>query len=951
MPSRGKRWPAPVVGLALVALVATPFVAASRRGDAPEEEATSAREPARETEAEPLGPLDAPVLGTEEVAFTDGRNHLVVELPNDLVEVGGGGTLLGTGDRTSLDDLSLLAEGGEIVTDAQGRTWVRRAGDTSTPAVVSSGEIPAVLADLPDTDVLRVDATHFVLTTSLDEAAVAAIPGVVGVEQDQAASLAGTNDPQFDNQWALENRGDRYVVQPGDATAGSDMRATAAWRASRGRDVVVAVIDTGVDFSHPDLAGSAWTNPGEVCGNGIDDENNGYVDDCNGWDFYRNDSSVYSPGDHTHGTNVSGVIAATTGNGIGIAGAAPEAKIMALQISNQSSLSLSTAAAAINYAVDNGADVINASWGGSGYTSSLLTAVNRARDAGVVMAVASGNAGVNTDVQPFYPAAFTHPNIVSVGASTPSDGMAYFSNYGATSVDLFAPGWYVLTTMPGNGYGYVSGTSFSAPYVAAALALMLARDPSLTPTAARDKLIATATDRNAFVGRSISGGRLDAEAATDTMPLAVSHSFTGFDALDDLGQTTAVYTVADPAALPAGALGYRVTVATQDAGAAVGVAEEPLAYTLPDGTTGLAVTDAEGEAFLSVESFDAAAIAGGAPLGISTELPGGTYALVVELVDLASMTAVGRPHAVVYDVAYTGGNDTPPDPTPPPPVPTTTTIAPPVTSPPPTAPPATAPPATTPPVGSPPATSPPVTSPASPPATSPAPSPAPTPATTPPTTVATPTLPPITVPLQPIPHKPSGFDGFPLDGGARLVWNAPSGTTPAGYRIYRDGEFVAQTANRAVVLGGLQNGAQYIFSVSAYSTGGESARSRSIFVTPLAPTPPTQPPYVAPTTAPPAPPVTEPPTEEVAPPVTQPPAEEEAPPEDDAPPTPRTFQVSPDHGTGDGGTRVSIVVPELADAEVLAVFFDGRAQRLEYQIGATVTITTRPHVAGTLDVE
>ncbi len=960
VPPRSKRWLAPVAGLVLGALVATPFALAIDKG-APADDASGPPEREAEAEAEQLGPLDEPVLGTEPVEFGDGRNHLVVELPDELVEVTDG-TLLGTGDRTRLPDLSLLVGADEIVTDAEGRTWIRGGTASPTETLVSSSEIPTVLAELPDTDVVRIDATHFALTTSLDEDAVSAIPGVVAVSPDEAATVSGTNDPQFANQWALENRGDRYVAQPGDATAGSDIRAAGAWRASRGRDVVVAVIDTGVDFSHPDLENAAWTNPGEVCGNGIDDERNGFVDDCNGWDFYRNDSTVWSAGDHPHGTNVAGVVAATAGNGVGIAGAAPEAKIMALQVSNGPTISFSAAAAAINYAVANGADVINASWAGSRYTLELLAAVNRAADAGVVMAVASGNNAVNTDLNPFYPAAFVNSNIISVGASTPSDRMAYFSNYGANSVDLFAPGWYVLTTTTGAGYGYGSGTSFAAPYVAGTLALMLALDPALTPVEAHARLIDTATDGGAFAGRSVSGGRLDAEAATRSVTLPVSHSFSGFDAFDDLGQLGTVNTVAEPGVLPASALGYRVTVATQDAGVAVGVADEPVAYTLPGGATGVARTDEAGEALLSADAgFDPGAIARDA-LGISTELPAGTYALVVELIDLASKATVGHPHAVVYDVRYTGGNDTPPDPTPPPPVPSTPTTTPSETTPPDTTAPESTPSETTPPETTPPETTPPDSTPSetapsdttapdttAPPETTP---PETTPPETTPPTAPAPTLTPTTVPLPKIPAKPTKLKGVALDGAARLQWAPGKGTTPTGYRVWRDGKVVAQTTNAEIVLGGLVNGRRYRFAVSAYNTGGESKRTGTVAVTPLAPLPPTAPPYVAPTTAPAAPPVTEP-AADTTPPTTAPPdsTPPDTTPPTTAPETARRFELSPDRGTADGGTRVSIAVPDIGAEEVLAVFIGSRAQRLEYQSGGTVAVTTRPHTAGTFDVE
>ena len=475
----------------------------------------------------------------------------------------------------------------------------------------------------------------------------------------------------------------------------------------------------------------------------------------------------------------------------------------------------------------------------------------------------------------------------------------------------------------------------------------------------------TAARRPAFAGRGVSGARLDAEAAAASVTLPVTHTFSGFDAFDDVGQIGLVTTVASAAALPASSVAFRMTLATRTPEGVFGVAREPIAYTLPDGTTGVVTTDDRGDAVVAGDGgFDPALALGGAPLGVATELPAGSYALVVELVQLPGMTSVGRPQAVVYDVAYTGSNDTPADPVPPPPA---TPGAPPTTAPAGSAP-STAPPPTTPAAGpeTPPSTTPattPAASPTTPATTAPAPPTTnapeapPAPATTspaapgapvtaaPPSTATPPEQPapqppavpvpttepdtsPTTAPLPAIPARPFALDGTALDRGVRLTWQPGPGAAPTGYRVWRDGQFAAQTAGTHIELHGLTNGRAYQFAVSAYSPGGESARSTPFTLAPAAPT-----------RAAPEPPSGEPvPTTAPAPTTTAGHSDTRA-------------VVVPDHGPAGGGTHVSISAAELAAHEVLAVFIGGSAQRLDHHFGTTVGITTRPHVAGTFDVE
>jgi subtilisin-like proprotein convertase family protein len=274
---------------------------------------------------------------------------------------------------------------------------------------------------------------------------------------------------------------------------------------------VTAVIDTGVDYTHPDLASNIWTNTDEVAGNGIDDDGNGFVDDVRGWDFVNNDSDPMD--DNGHGTHVAGTIGAVGNNGIGVTGVAWTASIMPLKFLDQSgSGSLSDAIKAIQYARVNGAKIINASWGGGGFSSALQSAITQFITSGGLFVAAAGNEATNNDVTPSYPA--NYQGVISVGASTRTDTRASFSNYG-TSVDVFAPGQSILSTLPGNRYGSLSGTSMATPQVAGALALLWGQNPTLSATTISQALI-NSTD-NVLRASNSTHGRINVGAAATSL--------------------------------------------------------------------------------------------------------------------------------------------------------------------------------------------------------------------------------------------------------------------------------------------------------------------------------------------------------------------------------------------------------------------------------------------------
>lgn len=303
---------------------------------------------------------------------------------------------------------------------------------------------------------------------------------------------------------------------------GIDINIVPAWKkydAKTGkRQVVVALIDTGVDIGHPELTGSIWTNQGEIPGDGIDNDGNGYIDDVYGWNFYDNNAQVFTGTDDNHGTHSAGTIAAAR-NGVGTVGICDPAyvKIMVIKILGTSSGvgKVSNVVKAIRYAQANGASICNLSFGTTKYSEELYQAI---KDSGMLFVVAAGNGdasgkGYSIDEQPMYPASFELDNIISV-ANLRFDGqLDGASNYGAKSVDLAAPGNYILSTVTGNEYAYMSGTSMAAPMVAGTAAMLYSYDASLSLMDVRSRILQSARPLESLSGKVATGGMLDAGAA------------------------------------------------------------------------------------------------------------------------------------------------------------------------------------------------------------------------------------------------------------------------------------------------------------------------------------------------------------------------------------------------------------------------------------------------------
>jgi subtilisin family serine protease len=337
------------------------------------------------------------------------------------------------------------------------------------------------------------------------------------------ASSATMNDPFFDQLWALRNT--TQIVRGTSGTAGADIAIASAWDLTTGSPAAsVAVIDSGVAAGHPDLRGQIATSSGERPANGIDDDANGYIDDVAGWDFVGDDPA---PDDaNGHGTHVAGTIAARGNDAIGIVGVAPTTQIMPLRVLDATgSGTLADVLSAYGYAARSGARVVNLSLGGE-------TASRAERDAiatapGVLFVAAAGNGGSdglgdNNDVAGEYPCNYDLPNVVCVGASDRDDRLASFSNYGAASVDLAAPGMDILSDQPLSStgaaqYAFSTGTSMATPHVAGVAALAFALRASATVAAVKQALLDGTATRSALVGRTVSGGRLDARRTLELL--------------------------------------------------------------------------------------------------------------------------------------------------------------------------------------------------------------------------------------------------------------------------------------------------------------------------------------------------------------------------------------------------------------------------------------------------
>ena len=341
-----------------------------------------------------------------------------------------------------------------------------------------------------------------------------AAPWVAPPPDDAILPAALPQDPSFASQWALQNIGQTGGV------IGVDVNATRAWDVTTGsRSVVVAVIDSGIDLTHPDLAANLWRNPREIAGNGLDDDGNGFVDDIHGWNFVEGNASVQDG--FGHGTHVAGIIGAVGNDGRGVAGLNWQVSIMVLRVQDDAGVG-STAAVigALQYATrmrrDFGVNVVvtNNSWeAAAGYSGVVEEVISQQAEAGITFVAAAGNRGTDSDLLPRYPGSYDLPNVIAVASLTAGGELAGSSCYGAKSVDLAAPGTLILSTWKGGGWVALSGTSMAAPHVSGTVALLAAAKPGITVAEVRTAILGTTAPLAALAGKTVTGGRLDAFAA------------------------------------------------------------------------------------------------------------------------------------------------------------------------------------------------------------------------------------------------------------------------------------------------------------------------------------------------------------------------------------------------------------------------------------------------------
>ena len=341
------------------------------------------------------------------------------------------------------------------------------------------------------------------------------LPSVANISTNNVVrATEWSNDPESSKLWGLNNQGQVINGVAGTPDADIDLPEALA-HATIQTQVVVGIVDTGIDYNHPDLRDNMWKNPGEIAGNNRDDDGNGFIDDVYGFNFVNNTGNPMD--DDEHGTHVAGTIAASLNNSQGVAGiASGAAKLMAIKfLDANGSGTYANAIRALNYATmmsSRGVNlkVLNNSWGGYGTVPALEDAVNATNAAGMLFVASAGNESNDNDGEfKAIPASYAASNIISVAATNNLDELASFSNYGATTVDLAAPGVGILSTTPGNRYQSFNGTSMAAPHVAGALALAWACHPDKTSTEIQDALFGSVDALDSLDGAVATGGRLN----------------------------------------------------------------------------------------------------------------------------------------------------------------------------------------------------------------------------------------------------------------------------------------------------------------------------------------------------------------------------------------------------------------------------------------------------------
>lgn len=350
------------------------------------------------------------------------------------------------------------------------------------------------------------------------------IPSVLIAEPNYYVTTQSTNDTFSNYQWALKNTGSYTKITSSSTTTkqstkGMDMKVFDAWdvysKEQGSKEVIVAIVDTGVDVSHKDLKDNIWVNKNEIPDNGIDDDGNGYIDDVNGWDFYNQDNTlchytynqklgIYTSDSNDsdeHGTHIAGIIGAIANNKTGIAGVASNIniKLMPLKVQGgpKGSGTISSAIKAIKYATSMGAQICNMSWGFSNYSATLEQAI---KESNMLFIAAAGNTGSNNNSNPVYPASYKLDNLISVTFIDANGNLALLSNYGNSTVDIAAPGEDIYSTLVGDNYGSMSGSSMAVPHVVSIAAMLYAYSDYLYPANVKEIILGTLTPLDQLAG-------------------------------------------------------------------------------------------------------------------------------------------------------------------------------------------------------------------------------------------------------------------------------------------------------------------------------------------------------------------------------------------------------------------------------------------------------------------
>ena len=433
-------------------------------------------------------------IATQEISQSRTDNFV----PNQvLIKFKSGGA---SGARASASALAMI--GGQVVeaisTDAMKSANARKGGD--------EGELLLVSSKLGTME------------------AIERLKGSAEVEYAEPNWIynhyATSNDTYFTNGslWGMYGSSTTPANQYGTGAA-------TAWAAGKtgSNTVYIGIIDEGYMYSHEDLAANAGTNPGEIAGDGLDNDANGYIDDVYGWDFDGNNNTVFDGTSDDHGTHVAGTIGGVGGNNKGVAGVAWNVKLLSAKFLGRRGGTTANAIKAVDYftALNNkGLNIVatNNSWGGGGFSQALQDAIGRANDEGVLFIAAAGNGGSdgvgdNNDATANYPSNYPNDNIIAVAAITSTGAKSSFSNYGATNVDIGAPGSGIYSSLPGKNnsstYGSYSGTSMATPHVSGAAALYASSNPGATAAQIKAAILNSATPTPSLVGKCVTGGRLN----------------------------------------------------------------------------------------------------------------------------------------------------------------------------------------------------------------------------------------------------------------------------------------------------------------------------------------------------------------------------------------------------------------------------------------------------------